>query len=216
MLCVNVMACEGRPPYLDTTLASVPRGADVTVFYQYDVQPLQRTDVKVVNNPKVSTLARENAAWHYAYVLRHGTPYGRHLLILEDDVQCSRAFAQHLDALIPQIPSPSITALYACYPWTTPGQPLHLVNYPIADFYGTQAMLFDTAITEQAAEHVLREMYSRDQYDMQLKQVCRQYNIPLFAAGYSLVQHIGAETTGMSSYHHQADNFIDDYQPGVS
>jgi hypothetical protein len=213
MLHVNIMACEGRPPYLETTLQSLPSDSDVTVFYQYETTPLGRSDVRVVNNKKVSTLARENAAWHYAHILRHGTPHGQHLLILEDDVQCCRHFDQRVETIIQQLPTPSITALYACYQWGQPGEPLRLASYPVQDFYGTQAMLFDRTIAPQAADFLEAQMYERAQYDMQLKEVCRQHQVGLYASSYSLVQHIGAETTGMSAYHHQADNFIDDRLP---
>lgn len=207
---INIMSCEGRN-YLDTTLASLPAGAEVTVFYQYDTVPLERDDVSIVNHAKLSPLARENAAWNYAYILENGTPYRGQVLILEDDVQCCRNFQARVDEVIDRIPAPGITALYACYHWQNPGTPLRVVPYPINDFYGTQAMLFNAAVAPTAAEYVRAHMYDRAQYDMQLKEVCWQNRIPLYAAGYSLVQHIGAETTGMSAHLHQADNFIDDW-----
>jgi hypothetical protein len=151
---------------------------------------------------------RCNAGWHYAHILEHGAVWDNRIVIVEDDVQFCQDFANRYQQVMHTAPTRSIVALYACYRW--PDGPLSAVPYPVNDFYGTQAVVFDRWTADVAANHLYRNLLRYDQYDLLLKEVCHTHHVPLLASRQSLVQHFGAVTTGMSASLHQCENFIDD------
>jgi hypothetical protein len=166
--------------------------------YECDIPRVYRTE-------KLFSDVQLNGQYNYAEALLHT----RDGLILEDDVQVSKSFMAYVREVEELVPDDkTIVALYSFYSAEEANE-LKLVPYPIRVFANTQAMLYPLAIAREFGKYLL-DTFGRQPYDMALRSFCLEKRIKLFATNYSLVQHMGNITTGLG-YHHQATNFIDDY-----
>lgn len=207
---ISVMSCQREPSYLSKTLSTIPSDLKVEIFYQGDVSTLQIDNVEIYPTKFIDdpTFVHKNSQFNYASILLR-TKCG---VIVEDDVFFSPGFLEHLGTILDIISSRSLqiedyaVALYSCYSWGR--EDLDIVPYPVDDFYGTQAMLYNVK-TAREFGHFLMGRVGREPYDLALKSFIADNPMTnLFASTRSLVQHIGESTSGLGFFH-QTNNFID-------
>lgn len=197
---IRIMSCERTPSYLNQTISYIDK-FEYEVYYQSDTTDVKYTSIqKPYNNPL------QNSQYNYSWCLQQ---LGNKILI-EDDVQACKGLEGYYDQISKQFSEDEryILALYSCYNWQPKGK-LLVVNYPVEDFYGTQAMMFDTKTQEELSAYIQLNI-GKTPYDMLIKKYSKEFNVPIYATNYSLFQHIGKISTGLG-YHHQAFNFIDDF-----
>jgi glycosyltransferase involved in cell wall biosynthesis len=221
---IVIMTAPRAEPYLDRTLASLaPRrlitlmvgGPDAGYLRHYGGDPLIRI---VVPSPGdyarvAGTAVHRHSAWNYWRCLGVGEGE-RRLLIFEDDVRFARGWEATLAATIGRVErhhADYVLSLYYPYPGED-DEGAGFVGYPKPKFYGTQGILFAGRALAGYRDY-LRARGVEEwtiPYDWLLRDYTIERDIPLLAAMPSLVQHIGAVTTGQSDRFHTAPCFADD------
>jgi hypothetical protein len=208
MKTITILTCDRQPSYLADTVATIPEDYHIQYVSQGQiVQPRAGDLVPVDKKYKQDATKHRDSQYNYSVALRQ-TVDG---LIIEDDVQLSRKFDQYLDKVKSDIPTPRYAvALYSCYNWINIPNGLTIAEYPINDFYGTQAMLYDIE-TARGFGKYLAQNIGKEPYDLALKTYIKEVDpeVVLYASKLSLVQHIGDVSTGLGNGH-TAYNFIDD------
>lgn len=207
---VTIMTSERPVSYLEQTVKSIPEGFEVEYVVQGEVKLPKKGNVTKVHRPYASDENRHrDATYNYAMAML-STEDG---LVIEDDVIFCKNFEKIYEALKKQLPEGKYAiALYSCYNWQLDSGKM-LVDYPVDDFYGTQALLYDKETAIGFGEYLLHHLdyIGGELWDMALKRYIKEIDpdVKLYATRLSLVQHIGnkssIDTTG-----HQASNFIDD------
>ena len=130
-------------------------------------------------------------------------------IIVEDDIRFSSMFLENAEQVKKSNFKRTIVALYSAWDWT-PKVRDHLqcmIPYPIDKFFGTQAMYYTSDVVHDLA-NFMNEHVGKEAYDMLIKSFCRlNPDVKLLATRYSVVQHIGGESTGLG-YHHTTGNFV--------
>jgi len=201
---VTVMTSDREPSYLEQTLATLPGELSAEIVWQTD-RELERPGV--VRTRRLNRGAHADAQYNYAQCLLV-TSDG---LIVEDDVKFSRDFFQHLQQvrrLLRDKPRYVVTLYSAYYP-AERNTELHLVDCHIGFFFGTQAMLYDP-VTAREFGRFLVDRIGVEPYDIAVRSYCVVHDLPLYRTSYSLVRHIGAQSTGLGVFH-DCRNFVDDY-----
>lgn len=215
MRTVTIVSCAREPSYLAETLRGfTDPEIEVEIFYQSKEHPgeipaLQEQYAfsipRVYLTEKMYDKAQLNGQYNYAETLLN-TKDG---LILEDDVQVSKNFVSYLKEIERLIPDErSIVTLYSRKQWRDSGK-LELIKLAPSHFRNTQAMFYPVPVARAFGQHIL-DHFGTEPYDHAVGTFCRLNGVKLFAASYSLVQHIGRVTTGLG-YHHQSKNFADDF-----
>ena len=198
---VSIMTCEDRTQYLGSTTDQLDKqGIKYDIYYQGNTH--KEATIKIA---KPYDSVQLNAQYNYAMILINS----KNDIILEDDVQiCNNFKVRFMDYVEPYQAKNTryVIALYSCYNWYN--SPNLLAEYPLIDFYGTQGMVYDQETRIGFGQYLLKHL-GEQPYDLALKTYLAQTGTPLLATKYSLVQHMGAQTTGLG-HHHQAFNFIDD------
>ena len=208
MKTVTILTCDRTPSYLADTVNTIPTEYNIQYISQGKIELPREGEVILVDSPYVADLTRHrDSQYNYSQALLN-TKDG---LIVEDDIIFSKDFNYHYSQILNNIPAPRyVIALYACYDFKDKHLTNNLYNeYPVDDFYGTQAMLFDIHTARQFGEY-LAGAIGKEAYDLALKTFIKEINpqVKLYATKYSLVQHIGQVSTGLG-YNHQTANFID-------
>jgi hypothetical protein len=207
MKTITILTCDRTPSYLSETVATIPEDYHIQYVSQGQiVQPRAGDLVPVDKKYKQDATRHRDSQYNYAIALLN-TKDG---LIIEDDVQLSRKFDQYLNKVKSDIPTPRYAlALYSCYQWTQIPNGLTIVEYPINDFYGTQAMLYDIETARGFGEYLAQNI-GKEPYDLALKTYIKEVDpeVVLYASKLSLVQHIGDISTGLGN-NHKAFNFVD-------
>jgi len=197
---VSIMTCEDRTQYLGSTIDQLDQqGIKYDIYYQGKAH--KKGTIKVT---KPYDSVQLNAQYNYAMILINS----RNDIIIEDDVQiCNNFKVRCMDYLEPYQAQNSryAIAMYSCYNWNN--SLTLLTEYPLMDFYGTQAMMYDQETRIGFGQYLLEHL-GEQPYDLALKIYLEKTNTPLLATKHSLVQHMGVKTTGLG-HHHQAFNFID-------
>jgi hypothetical protein len=209
------MSCEGRD-YLLKTIDSIDKSNKIVLFFQQyskgligiGLTPEQfRINSILIINKTLYTEVQLNAQWHYSYILQNAKHNNDSIILIEDDVIVSKKFNQYIEQIKSELPERYILALYTPSPHFISN--LQLIEYGIANFYGTQAMMYDIITAEELGKHIL-ENIGKEPYDLAIKTYCKKNNIPLLTLTYSLVEHIGDISTGLGGGH-KAGRFIDNY-----
>jgi hypothetical protein len=208
MKTVTILTCDRIPSYLTDTVNTIPANYNIQYISQGVIEVPREGEIIHTERPYATDTSRHrDSQYNYAQALLH-TKDG---LIVEDDVIFSTAFDYHYSQILNNIPAPRyVIALYACYDFKDKPLINNLYNeYPVNDFYGTQAMLFDIHTAREFGEYLMGTI-GNEAYDLALKTFIQNINprVKLFATRYSLVQHIGQVSTGLG-YNHQTANFID-------
>jgi|688.fasta_scaffold451004_3 hypothetical protein len=208
MKTITILTCDRQPSYLSDTVATIPEDYHIQYISQGQiVQPRAGDLVPVDKKYKQDPTRHRDSQYNYSVALRQ-TVDG---LIIEDDVKLSRKFDQYLDKVKLDIPTSRYAiALYSCYNWINIPNGLTIAEYPINDFYGTQAMLYDIKTARGFSEYLAQNI-GKEPYDLALKTYIKEVDpeVVLYASKLSLVQHIGDISTGLGNGH-TAYNFIDD------
>lgn len=208
MKTVTILTCDRTPSYLTDTVNTIPTNYKLQYISQGQIELPKEGEVILVDKPYSTDLTRHrDSQYNYSQALLN-TKDG---LIIEDDIIFCKDFDYHYSQILNNIPAPRyIIALYACYDF----KGMRLINnlyneYPVDDFYGTQAMLFDIHTAREFGEY-LAGTIGKEAYDLALKTFIKEINpqVRLYATKYSLVQHIGQVSTGLGC-NHQTTNFID-------
>jgi hypothetical protein len=96
-----------------------------------------------------------------------------------------------------------VLSLYTPHTIATPLSASHYLHYPVAAFYGTQAMYYPEPVRIGFC-NFLRDNGVEDYrgpYDLVLREYLRLMRLNLFVTDPCLVQHIGVISTGLGSYH---------------
>jgi hypothetical protein len=205
---VTIYTCDREPSYLEQTIRTIPDNLNYEIIWQKkDIhKPVSDKRIKLLT-PRPYNKLQHNARFNYAMTLL----YSADGLIIEDDVILSKKFTEYMNEVKKLIDAERyIIALYSCYKWEA-GKTINLVDFPVHNFYGSQAMFFDEITKNDLARWILDGLIMESEpHDFAVKSYCNEYNVPLFAVNYSLVQHAGEITTGLG-HHHQCPNFIDDF-----
>jgi hypothetical protein len=208
MKTITILTCDRQPSYLADTVDTIPEDYHIQYVSQGQiVQPRAGDLVPVDKKYKQDETRHRDSQYNYSVALRQ-TVDG---LIIEDDVKLSRKFDQYLDKVKSDIPTPRYAvALYSCYQCIQINNNLVIAEYPINDFYGTQAMLYDIETARGFGEYLAQNI-GKEPYDLALKTYIKEVDpeVVLYASKLSLVQHIGDVSTGLGNGH-TAYNFIDD------
>jgi SAM-dependent methyltransferase len=207
MKTVTILTCERTPSYLANTVSTIPKDYDIQYIIQGEVEVPRAGEIVHTEKPYASDSNRHrDASYNYAQALL----YTKEGLVVEDDVMFSSLFDFYIDDIIEAIPTERYAvALYSCYDWSDK----HLYNgiltdYPVHDFYGTQAVLFDIETAREFGNYLLQNI-GRELWDFALKRFILEINpqVRLYASKNSMIQHIG-NTSSISTDGHQAFNFI--------
>jgi len=204
---ITILTCDRQPSYLAETVATIPEEYTIQYISQGQiVQPRAGDLVPVDKKYKQDPTRHRDSQYNYSVALRQ-TVDG---LIIEDDVHLSRNFDQHLEKIKSDIPTLRYAvALYSCYNWNYVSNNSTIAEYPIDNFYGTQAMLYDLETARGFGEYLVQNI-GKEPYDLALKTYIKEINpdVVLYASKASLVQHIGDISTGLGGQH-KTGNFID-------
>ena len=207
---ITIYNCDREPSYLEDTLRTIPDGCSVEIIWQKeDVhQPATDSRIKLVTPQPFKTIQHDTKL-NYAMTLLYSTDG----IIFEDDVIVSKNFPEHLKKVKSLIQTERyIIALYAYRNWKPKGR-FELVNYPFRSFFGLQAMMYDEFTKKDLARWLLDGLVLEDEpHDFAVRTYSKEYDVPLLALNYSLVQHIGYTSSGLGGldFHHQSPNFVDD------
>jgi hypothetical protein len=209
MKTVTILTCDRSPSYLTDTVKTIPEEYNIQYISQGEIVMPKNGEIIHVEKAYASDSSRHrDSQYNYAQALLN-TKDG---FIIEDDVQFSKDFNNHYEKVLQNLPSSRyVIALYACYDfWNNPLVNNLFAKYPVDNFYGTQAMLFDIHTAREFGKY-LAGTIGKEAYDLALKTFIKEINpnVKLYATKYSLVQHIGQVSTGLG-HHHQTANFIDD------
>jgi hypothetical protein len=208
MKTITILTCDRQPSYLADTVDTIPEDYHIQYVSQGQiVQPRAGDLVPVDKKYKQDETRHRDSQYNYSVALRQ-TVDG---LIIEDDVKLSRKFDQYLNKVKSDIPTPRYAlALYSCYNWNHISNGLTVAEYPINDFYGTQAMLYDIETARGFGEYLAQNI-GKEPYDLALKTYIKGVDpeVGLYATKLSLVQHIGDVSTGLGNGH-KAFNYVDD------
>ncbi len=133
-------------------------------------------------------------------------------LILEDDVRLCNNFLDWLSChlkLLQQMGEGYILSLYNPFKHESMEQPA-LCMGEIDIFFGTQAMLYPSHMLQPLADYIKKNILELP-YDFLVKEFCKKNDYKICHTTYSLVQHVGENTTGLGAFH-QSPNFIDYYK----
>lgn len=200
---ISIISCERNPSFLGETLSYIPDSYSIEIFFQGNYTQDYNADIFNVDI-KYDNIYK-NSQFNYATALLES----KSGLIIEDDVYLSRNFKFFLDKIQEELYEIDryAVALYSCYEWPTKN-PIGIIEYPVDNFYGTQAMLYDE-ITAREFGKFLMSRIGVEPYDLALKSYIKENpDIVLLASTSSIVQHIGHTSTGLGFYH-QAGNFTD-------
>jgi len=208
MKTITILTCDRQPSYLSDTVATIPVEYAIQYIAQGQIiQPRAGDLVPVDKKYKQDPTRHRDSQFNYANALLK-TVDG---LIIEDDVKLCKNFNLELEERLAEIPTERYAfALYSCYNWNFHFKYNEIAEYPINDFYGTQAMVFDLKTAREFGAYLL-ENIGKEPYDLALKTFIKIVNpeVVLYASKMSLAQHIGDISTGLGNGH-QAFNFIDD------
>ena len=201
---ISIMSCDRDPSYLSKTVESIPEFFNIEVFYQGDPSDIQSDRYKIIQVDRPYTDVQRNAQYNYSYILKNS----KNSFIIEDDVNFSQTFLQDFQLVLSELQpfSKYAVAIYSCYTWTkNTNNHIRLTNYPLRDFYGTQAMLYDHETSKNFGEFLYNNI-GLEPYDMALKSYINLFDkeVKLLASTRSLVQHIGEQTTGLGFFHQSA------------
>lgn len=205
---VTIMTSKRPVMYLEQTVKTIPKSFDVEYVVQGDVKvPRPGMITKVHRLYAKDETRHRDAGFNYAMALL-STSSG---FIIEDDIIFCKNFEMIYENMRKQLPEGKYAiALYACYNWGA-NQGI-LAKYPVDDFYGTQAMVYDKKTAENFGEYLLGNLETvQEPYDMALKRFIKEIDpeVKLYATTLSLVQHMGTVSTGLGNGH-QTSNFVDD------
>ena len=158
---------------------------------------------------------RQRASWNYWRCLTQGIKHNNGVIVFEDDVKFAKGWRKRLEKTIDQIErlyaQDYVLSMYACYPFSGYRHGLLYENYSIPGFYGTQGMYFTEKTRLGYGEYI--KQYGVDSYhtpyDLLLKEYLNKNHIKLFATTPSIVQHMGANTTGLGHFH-QATYYLEE------
>jgi len=209
MKTITILTCDREPSYLINTVKTVPVDYKIQYISQGKIDPPIEGELMVIDKPYITDPTRHrDSQYNYSQALLNT----RDGLIIEDDVMLSKDFARYYENMIRILPTTRYAiALYACYDfWNKLLINGFFAEYPVDDFYGTQAMLFDIHTAREFGNY-LAGTIGKEAYDLALKTFIKEINpqVKLYATKYSLVQHIGQVSTGLG-YNHQTKNFIDE------
>lgn len=216
MRTVTIVSCARQPSYLAETLRGfTDPEIEVEIFYQSkdrsgEIPALQEqypfSIPRVYLTEKMYDQVQLNGQYNYAETLLN-TKDG---LILEDDVQVSKNFMPYLGEIEKLIPDEkSIVTLYSRKQWSD-SYKFGLIKLAFSRYSNCQAMLYPVPVARAFGQYLL-DHFGAEPYDHALGTFCRLNEIKIYAANYSLVQHIGRVTTGLGSFDHQSRNFADDF-----
>ena len=155
------------------------------------------------------------ASWNYWRCLNGDLRYDNGILIFEDDIKAAAGWREHLDKTITAIEEHHeqnyVLALYSPYKREAYKQGLLYESYPTRLFYGTQGMYYPekTRVEFTRFLHAFGVSTYRIPYDMLLREYLMNTGTCLLATSPSLIQHIGAVTTGLGGRFHRAPSFIE-------
>jgi hypothetical protein len=208
MKTITILTCDRTPSYLSETVATIPEDYHIQYVSQGQiVQPRAGNLFPVDKKYKQDETRHRDSQYNYSVALKQ-TVDG---LIIEDDIKLCRKFDQYLNKVKSDIPTPRYAlALYSCYNWNHISNGLTIAEYPIDNFYGTQAMLYDIETARGFGEYLAQNI-GKEPYDLALKTYIKGVDpeVGLYATKLSLVQHIGDVSTGLGNGH-KAFNYVDD------
>lgn len=209
MKTITILTCDRTPSYLTDTVKTIPEEYNIQYISQGEIDMPKNGEIIYVEKAYASDSSRHrDSQYNYSQALLN-TKDG---LIVEDDVQFCKDFNNHYENILQNLPSSRYAiALYACYDfWNRSLINGFFAEYPVNDFYATQAMLFDIHTAREFGSYLARTI-GKEPHDLALKTFIKEINpqVKLYATSYSLVQHIGQISTGLG-HSHQTKNFIDD------
>lgn len=159
----------------------------------------------------------ERATWNYARMLRAYTGPHYHLTF-EDDVLLSRGSLQILDGLSHE-GSAAIVSLYNANCERTPGAQKgpadgarvvsHRHHRSKKRFWGTQGVAYRGTASARVGRS-LQARLGEEPFDLLVDSYMRHEKMTMGYMLPSVVQHMGALTTGLG-FHHVSSCFVDDY-----
>ena len=207
---ISIMSCYREPSYLNSTIESIPSNFDIELFYQGNSNEVNIDNIKIYEIKHIADLelVYPNSQFNYASILLRS----KCGLIVEDDVYFSQNFSKYLSILEELLitrgfdaNSSYVIALYSCYDWGS--ENVDLIEYPVESFYATQAMIYSKKTAKEFG-HFLMGRIGLEPYDLALKSfIHKNPETKLMASTRSLVQHTGAQTSGLGFFH-QTSNFI--------
>jgi hypothetical protein len=222
-IAITIMTVARPGDYLDRTLASLAPVRPITLMVG---APETGSLDRYRGNPFIKILSPSpedfafleaedvgrRAAWNYWRCLGEGAGESR-LLIFEDDVIFAAGWEARIARIVEQIErshADYVVSLY--YPYPPEESPSGSIDYPKGKFYGTQGVLFAGRARAEFRKFLRDRGVERWTlpYDLLLQRYTIDADIPLFATMPSLVQHIGAVTTGQSGHFHTTNCFVDD------
>jgi hypothetical protein len=200
---ISIISCERNPSFLDETISYIPNNYNLEIFFQGNYT--QDYNATIFNVDIKHDNIYKNSQFNYATALLQS----KNGLIIEDDVYLSRNFEFFLNRIEEHLSTINryAIALYSCYEWPSQN-PIGIIEYPVDNFYGTQAMLYDKITAKEFGEFLMSRI-GVEPYDLALKSYIKENpEVLLLASTCSIVQHIGHTSTGLGFYH-QAGNFAD-------
>lgn len=154
------------------------------------------------------------ATWNYYRCLTQCAAGRRGTLILEDDVRFARGWRGRLETTLAVLEdrygTDFVLTLYAPLSFGQQEQRLY-ADYPLRDFYGTQAVYYTAKIRKGFAKCLKTKglVANANSYDGILRDYLLQEGLPLFVTTPTLVQHMGKRSTGLGHWHDSPD-FVED------
>lgn len=221
---IVIMTVSRSGDYIDRTLSSLSPGRPMTLMVGspetgYLERHRSNPHLKVVApSPEEFAFLRNEgvhrrAAWNYWRCLGEGDGEDR-LLIFEDDVVFAAGWEARIARTVERIEQDGpdyVLSLYYPYPPRESANS-YSIDYCKTDFYGTQGVLFAGRTRHDFRRHLFERGVERFTmpYDLLLQSYTIDHDVPLLATMPSLVQHIGAVTTGLSGHWHMTDCFVEE------
>jgi hypothetical protein len=158
---------------------------------------------------------RHRASWNYWRCLEHGRR-ARRLLVVEDDVVFAKGWEDYLGRVVDEVERHEwdyVLSVYSPHPLAG-AEGRTFVPVDERRFFGTQGVLFAGGASGSFADYLRDHGVDRLErsYDLNLGLYAAGSGTPLLATNPSLVQHVGAKTTGLG-YHHTSPTFRADLGP---
>lgn len=221
--CVAVTTAPRDQDYLAATLGHVLRGAG-TVHFPMPIRVCVSGDASAASGladkhadlhglvfeaarpeawPIVEQAGPRRRCCANTWQALAGAHPGMDVLLLQDDVELSCAWPQHLRfrarAAEAKHGKKFILALYAAYRF--PGR--HIADYPARMYYGNQAVYFPSFVASEYAAFLWAHGVEQSRYpdDLALQAYATQAHVPIVVALPNLAQHVGRVTTGLGRFH---------------
>jgi hypothetical protein len=224
-----------RPiPYIHDTLQNLMSGGPLPVHlmignqdnayvnaYRNSQQVTIHDTTEVESKELENQSLRHKAVWNYsrALNLEHD---GDYLMVIEDDVKFSKGWLPYLHKIL-TLTGDKLVTLYAPDSSDTRSTPfdfpkeafengLLYAQYPLAKFYGTQAMVYTKKVAKEISEFFQTNIKNGDvrPIDWLVRDFAKIQKTEILCAAPVIAQHMGKITTGLAGRDHQSHCFVED------